>query len=607
LTDGSDARGSGLPFDPEALHQRYLAERDKRLRPDGLAQYVTMEGRLASFAEDPYAPEGFDRPPLTDSVDVAIVGGGFSGLITAGRLRQAGVERIRVIETASDFGGTWYWNRYPGIRCDVESYIYMPFLEELGYIPTEKYAKGEEILAHCQAIGKHFDLYSDACFQTKVTRIQWDENDARWVIHTNRDDEMRARFICLGSGGLHRPKLPGIAGIEDFRGRSFHTSRWDYSYTGGNADGNLVGLQNRRVGIIGTGASAIQCIPHVAESAKQLIVFQRTPSSVDERNNMPTDPTWAATLQPGWQKKRMVNFTSILIGLPQDEDLVADRWTDVWKKLGSWGAKADGDQPTATDRAELLQLADYEKMEEIRARIDEVVADRSTAEALKPWYNLFCKRPLYSDDYLQSFNHPNVVLVDTRGRGVDRITATGAVFDDTEYELDCLIYATGFTVGVPPYEAGEFQVIGRDGADMAAEWSREFRSVHGIYCHGFPNLFMLGQGRQASLTVNVPHMLNEHADHIVAVIKRLMDDHIWAMDIRREAEEAWAATVKAKAVDRSKFEQECTPGYFNNEGRVDQPTIFSRGFGGGPLEYIQLLEHWRASGIEQDAEFAFES
>lgn len=606
MTDAPGTPEGGLPFDPDALHRRYLAERDKRLRPEGLAQYVAMEGRLASFAEDPYAAERVARPPLTDSVNVAILGGGFAGLLTAGRLRQAGIDRIRIIEKAGDFGGTWYWNRYPGIRCDVESYIYMPFLEELGYIPSEKYATGEEILAHCRAVGKHFDLYSDACFQTQVTRIHWDEADAQWVINTDRGDEMRARYICLGTGGLHRPKLPGIEGIDEFQGRSFHTSRWDYSYTGGTADGDLEGLRDKRVGVIGTGASAIQCIPHVAASAKHLVVFQRTPSSVDVRNNRPTDMRWASSLQPGWQRERMVNFTSILIGLPQDEDLVADRWTDVWKKFGTWSASDGGEQLTTADRAELLQLADYEKMEEIRARIDEIITDGSTADALKPWYNLFCKRPLYSDEYLQAFNRPNVTLVDTRGRGVDRITATGAVVDGSEYELDCLVYATGFSVGIPPWEAGEFQITGRDGVDMAARWSQGRRSVHGMYVHGFPNLFMLGQGSQAALTVNVPHMLGEHANHIAAVIRRCMDDRVRIMDIRPDAEQAWQEVIAAKAVDRTTFEQECTPGYFNNEGRVDQTTIFSRGYGGGPLEYIQLLEQWRGSGIEQDVEFTLE-
>jgi cation diffusion facilitator CzcD-associated flavoprotein CzcO len=595
MTNNGDGRARQLSFNPETLHERYRAERDKRLRPDGLAQYVVARGR---FAEDPYAPEGFEREPLTDSVEVAVIGGGFSGLIVAGRLRQAGLGDIRIIEKGSDFGGTWYWNRYPGIRCDVESYIYMPFLEELRYVPTEKYATGEEIFAHCQAIGKYFDLYSNSCLQTQVTSIDWHESAARWVIRTDRGDEMKAKFVCLGGGSLHRAKLPGIPGVEQFQGRAFHSSRWDYSYTGGNSDGNLTGLREKRVGVVGTGASAIQCIPHIAESAKQLVVFQRTPSAVDVRNNGPTDPYWAAALQPGWQKKRMVNFTSIVIGIPQDEDLVADRWTDVWRRFRG---ESEGSDP------ELLQLADYRKMEEIRARIDAVVSDRSTADALKPWYNLFCKRPLFSDDLLQTFNRPNVVLVDTNGRGVDRMTPTSAVVGDLEYELDCIVFATGFTVGVPPYESGEYTVTGRGGVDLAARWSKRCSSMHGILSHGFPNLFVLGKGCGSAESVNVPHMLVEQGAHVAAVIQRCVNDGVRTMEIRLEAEEVWAGILKTKEVDHSKFLQECTPGYFNNEGQAEGPYGRTRFFGGGPIQYIQLLEEWRSSGMKEDLAFSYET
>ncbi|SHL07823.1 cyclohexanone monooxygenase [Pseudonocardia thermophila] len=598
------SKPTGKPtIDTEALRRKYREERDKRLRPDGTRQYVDMVGKFAAFAEDPYVTERIEREPLTDSVDVIILGGGFSGLITAGRLRQAGVKRIRIVEKGGDFGGTWYWNRYPGIRCDVESYIYMPFLEEVGYIPTEKYAKGEEIFRHCQAIGQYFDLYSDACFQTVVKRVWWDETTAEWIVETDRGDAMRTRFLCLGSGGMHRPKLPGIPGIEDFRGPAFHTSRWDYSVTGGNADGNLTKLQDKRVGIIGTGASAIQCIPHLAEWSKELVVVQRTPSSVDVRGNKPTDPEWAASLQPGWQRKRMLNFTSILLGVPQDEDLVNDRWTDVWSRMGRY----QGSRTDAASVAEMLELADFEKMEEIRARIDEIVEDKATAEALKPWYNLFCKRPLYSDEYLQVFNRPNVRLLDTDGRGLDRITEHALVFDGVEYPIDVLVYATGFRVGVPPHQAGEFQVVGRGGVEMAQRWAKGCPSLHGMYSHGFPNMFFIGQGCQASLTTNVPHMLDEQALHVAALISRCLKDGVRSMEVRREAEEAWAATLQAKAVDRRKFEEECTPSYFNNEGELDRPTILSRGYGGGPLEYIAILDRWRNSDeLTRDVEFAYD-
>jgi cation diffusion facilitator CzcD-associated flavoprotein CzcO len=598
----SNARTSGLGFDPDALHKRYLEERDKRLRPDGIKQYVRMEGRFGSYAEDPFADEGFTRPPKTDSVEVAVIGGGFSGLITAGRLRQAGVADIRVFEKGADFGGIWYWNRYPGVRCDVESYIYMPFLEETGYVPSEKYAGGAEILAHCQRIGRHFDLYANACLQTQVTSLDWEEDSARWVIRTDRDDEVRARFVCLVGGGFHRPKLPGVPGIEDFQGTAFHTSRWDYSYTGGNSDGNLTGLRDKRVGIIGTGATAIQCIPHLGEAAQQLIIFQRTPSSVDIRNNKLTDPEWAASLEPGWQKRRMTNFTAIVGGVPQDEDLVADRWTDVWGRL--WHFR--GLDPTS-ELGELLQLADYEKMEEIRARCDEIVTDRFTAEALKPWYNWSCKRPLYSDDFLQTFNRPSVTLVDTQGRGVDRITATGVVVGETLYELDCLVFATGFTTGLPPHEAGEYRVTGRGDADLAKYWSESGKTVHGVMAHGFPNLFIQGHGNGTASSVNVPYSLTARATHSAGIIKRCLDLGVRTMEPRPEAQDAWTEVVAAHAVDRSKFLLECTPGYFNREGQVDAASL-ARVWGGSPLEWVDTVEEWRSSPrMLEDLDLTYES
>ncbi|WP_052068101.1 flavin-containing monooxygenase [Rhodococcoides fascians] len=591
-------------FDPDSLHAKYLAERDKRLRSNGASQYIDMTGQFEMFAEDPYVEPGFTREPLTDEVEVAILGGGFAGLITAGRLRQAGIKSIRIIEKGGDFGGTWYWNRYPGIRCDVESYIYMPMLEELGYVPKERYASGEEIFEHCRAIGRHFNLYDQACLQTQVKSMRWDDDLARWIIKTNRDDEMKAQFIVLGTGGLHKPKLPGIEGITEFKGEMFHTSRWNYQYTGGTAAGGMDGLKNKRVAVIGTGATAIQAVPMLAETAEQLFVFQRTPSSVDVRDNQLTDPDWAASLEPGWQQKRLENFTSILIGLPQDEDLVNDRWTDLWTRLGNLMATAN-DEGSSANREELMQLADYEKMEEIRGRIDEVVKDRDTAEKLKPWYNWSCKRPLYSDLYLQSFNQPNVTLVSTDGRGVDRISPSGIEFDGNTYDVDCIIFATGFRVGVPTYEAGEFEVTGRDGVSLADKWADGCKSLHGIYSRGFPNMFIVGNKSHSGLTTNVAHILGEQAVHVGALIKRCLDEGIESFDIHQDAEDGWAAEMDAKSIDRSKFEEECTPGYFNNEGEKGKPTIYAGAYGGGPFNYLRICAEWRESGFERDADLTF--
>src|SRR5215467_373276 len=335
MSDANKESAQAIGFDPEALRARYRDERDKRMRSDGNEQYIETKGDFSRYVDDPYVDPGFTRDPINDSVDAVIVGGGFGGLLAAARLREAGVKRIRVIEKGGDFGGTWYWNRYPGAQCDVESYVYLPLLEETGYMPKERYSCAPEILDHSRRIGEKFDLYHDACFQTEIKTLSWSDDESRWIVTTNRDDVMRARFVIMSSGPLNRPKLPGIPGIETYTGHTFHTSRWDYDYTGGDTTGNLHKLSDKRVAVIGTGATAVQCVPYVAQYAQHLYVFQRTPSSVDERMNQPTDPEWVKTLTPGWQKRRMdffnaaVNFTDLSHGGKIEPDQVSDGWTDI--------------------------------------------------------------------------------------------------------------------------------------------------------------------------------------------------------------------------------------------------------------------------------------
>ncbi|RYE61598.1 MAG: NAD(P)/FAD-dependent oxidoreductase, partial [Oxalobacteraceae bacterium] len=358
-----------IDFDPEALHQKYLAERDKRLDA-GSRDYIEVKADFSRYIDDPYVEPGFTREPVFDEVDCAIVGGGFGGLLTGARLREAGLKRLRVIETGGDFGGTWYWNRYPGAMCDVESYCYLPLLEETGYIPKHKYSFAPEILEHAKRIATHYRLYDNALMQTSITGMEWDEADQKWLITTNRGDRFKARYVAMANGPLSRPKLPGIPGINEFKGYTFHTSRWDYRYTGGDSYGDLSNLKDKRVGIIGTGATAVQCIPHLGAAAKHLYVFQRTPSSIDVRNNRETDMAWAKTLQPGWQMLRMENFNNIVSGEDEDVDLVGDGWTDIFRNLTGVAlqsaAKRLGRELTGQERAQLLVLSDYRKMNQIR-------------------------------------------------------------------------------------------------------------------------------------------------------------------------------------------------------------------------------------------------
>ncbi|UQA56877.1 flavin-containing monooxygenase [Polyangium aurulentum] len=575
-------------FSPAALKEKYRIEREKRLRPDGNAQYVDLSGVFADFDKDPYVEPGFTRAALTEQIDVLIVGGGFGGMLAAVRLRQAGVHSFRLIEKGGDFGGTWYWNRYPGAACDVESYIYMPLLEETGYIPTEKYAKAPEIFAHCQRIGRQFDLYKAALFQTQVEDMEWNEEQKRWNVTTSRGDKLAARFVIIAGGILHKAKLPGLPGIETFKGHAFHTSRWDYSYTGGGPHGHLTRLADKRVGIIGTGATAVQAIPHLGASAKQLYVFQRTPSGVGPRGNQPTDETWAKTLKPGWQKERIRNFTAIVTGSPQEVDMVRDGWTYIFDDPATLEAK------TPEEAAELRQLADYRKMEEVRARVETIVEDRATAEALKPYYNQLCKRPCFHDEYLETFNRPNVQLVDTDGKGVERITPHGVVVGGKEYPVDCLIFASGFELTSEYTRRLGFDIRGRGGQSLRDAWADGPATLHGMTTRGFPNMLVFSPA-QAGWSINFVHLIDEQAHHAAYIVERCLARGIEAVEPTEGAQQEWFQAILGSLMKSTNpfGGPECTPGYYNNEGAQFAPSALRGAPFGDALTFFEILKKWR--------------
>jgi cation diffusion facilitator CzcD-associated flavoprotein CzcO len=585
---------AGLDFDADELRRKYEWERNKRLRADGNNQYIEIGGRFSSFLEDPYT-ERFEREPLFDETEVILIGGGFGGLLAGARLREAGFADIRLIEKGGDFGGTWYWNRYPGAACDIESYIYLPLLEEMNFMPRRKYTPAAEILDYCRRIAERFDLYRNACFQTQVTELRWDEQVLRWIVSTNRGDRMRAKFVAMANGPAHKPKLPGIPGIEDFKGHSFHTTRWDYDYTGGGPDGGLDKLGDKRVGVIGTGATAVQCVPHLGEGAKHLYVFQRTPSSIDVRNDRFTDPDWWRTLAPGWQRERMENFTTIVTGGRAEVDLIQDGWTDVTMRflLLTSIAGVEPDGAPAKTPANAVELADFAKMEQIRARVDAVVADPATAEALKPYYRQFCKRPCFHDEYLPTFNRPNVTLIDTGGLGVEKITERGVVVAGVENEVDCLVFATGFELATNYTKRSGYDVVGVDGLKLSDKWASGLSSFHGMHIHGFPNLFVFMRDQSAQ-TANFTHALDEQAKHFAHILRSVRDRGAFRVEATKAAEDGWVQTIIDRAQINISFLESCTPGYMNAEGQIRADAAKRNGgFGDGPAAFFRLIEAWR--------------
>ena len=619
LVENRDA----IDFDPDALREKYRVERDKRLRADGNDQYIEVTGDFLHYVDDPYVEPDFVREPILDEVEVVVIGGGFGGMLAVVRLKEAGINDIKIIEKGGGFGGTWYWNRYPGASCDIESYVYLPLLEKTTFVPRQKYTDAPETLEYCRVLADKFRLDGIALLQTEVIATEWDEEIRRWTVSTNRQDCLKARFVVHSNGPLNRPKLPAIKGINDYKGHTFHTSRWDYAYTGGDSHGNLDNLHDKRVAIIGTGATAVQCVPHLGVGVKELYVFQRTPSSISVRNNQATDPDWMSTQKPGWQDERRTNFESFLTGAPVAEDLVSDGWTEAFRlligqlrdqapskwRIAAWSLSGmfsrkmyqSGIKKYLTDKAmahmdveRKVELADFANMEKIRARADAVVQDEGTAEALKPYYRQFCKRPCFHDEYLPTYNRPNVTLIDTDGRGIDQFTEKGVVFDGKEYEVDCIIFATGFEVGTDYSRRAGYSIVGVNGQTVSEKWADGLKTFHGMHAKGFPNCFFFGPA-QSGFTATFTFSLDENSIHLAYILEELEQRGVTRVEASQEAEDAWVQTIIQKARLTEDFQKACTPGYYNNEGHVNVKPQ-NNFYGGGPLEFFQLMKKWRSKG-----------
>lgn len=596
-TDVPPAESIDIP----ALRERYRQERDRRIVGSATDQYKRTTGRAAELSTaDPHMPVA-ERAPLHDKCDVVILGGGWTGILAGYHLRQNGISNFRHIEQAGDFGGVWYWNRYPGIQCDNDSYCYLPLLEEMDFMPSHKFANGHEILEYAQSVARRYRLYDRALFHTIVQSLTWNEKAGRWSIETDRGDQVLARFVILANGLINTPKLPGLKGLDTFEGKIFHTSRWDYGYTGGNPrEPVLDKLSDKRVAIVGTGATGVQAVPFLGRYAQQLYVVQRTPSTVDFRNNAPTDPDWVSSLEPGWQKRRQQNFQAAAItGLqPGQRDQICDIWTEINRNLAlELERERQPEIPLDTYLARREQM-DYRVMERLRARVEALVDDPVTAEALKPWYRFMCKRPASNDEFYPTFNLPNVQLVDVSAtKGIERLSKAGFVTNGKEFPVDCIIFASGFEVTSDlDRRWGIERIEGRDGASLYRHWAEGYSTLHGMMTRGFPNLMFTGF-IQSAFNATTTELTNRHCEHLAYIIRQALDRNTPVVEPTRSAEDEWVAHVRATAIDSSDFARECTPSYFNGEGDPNKKRWFAgEPYGPGWEAFEQLLKEWRDDG-----------
>ena len=538
----------------------------------GAADYIGLEGEFSKYLEDVYSDAPVERDPLTDECEILVVGAGFAGLLLWYRLKAAGFQDVRFCEKGGDVGGTWYWNRYPGIACDVESYSYLPLLEEMGYVPSMKFASGFEILEYCQNMAEKFGFYDRCLFHTTVDQTVWDEDAARWTVVTDRGDKMRARYVILANGILTTPKLAKIDGMEKFQGEAFHTSRWNYH----------VELNDKRIGIIGTGATSVQAVPELAKIAKELHVFQRTPSSIDVRDQRETTDEerkqWAT--EPGWAVARRERLALISAGrtaLKGNDDFLAGK-VDV-----NAGRKQHATEISQDELIKKQLNANFRIMEQIRARVDEIVQDPATAEALKPYYPYGCKRPTFHDEYLPAFNKPNVHLIDTAPLGVQEINERGVVHNGVEYPVDVMIYATGFQW----MATASFNMItGRGGQTLQQKWAEKgTRTFLGLHSNGFPNLFIMSGPQGGGGQFNFTRTIDMHVKYAVSMLEMLRDKKARTLDITEESEIEYAAHC-AEADIRTSPLRDCIS-YYNGDGAAAPGTL---AYYGGPAKWHEIRE-----------------
>ncbi|KAF9737616.1 hypothetical protein PMIN02_001235 [Paraphaeosphaeria minitans] len=624
---------------------KFMQEAAKRQRPEGAKQFQELHysdsSRLRNLVDDIFADHAaLDKRSLPieggGSTKFLIMGAGMGGILNAIKLVQGGFQQddILLVEMGGGVGGTWYWNRYPGLHCDVESYVYLPMLEETGYVPSHKYTSATEIRNYLVKLVEKFGLEERILFRTEVNSMQWDDDKKNWRVDmtTGKGDggkkkttlSVNADFSILAGGIFPYPHVPKIPGLVAFEGDMFHTSRWDYAVSGGSSEdafSELKGFEGLRVGYVGTGATAVQAVPEVAKYAKELFIFQRTPSQVNTRRQKPTDlKEWSERIAtgPGWQKARMENLAQHLSrNLPEGTVNMVD---DEWSRLQAYCAILGSERFAGLMPDKIpeylghLQAWDADHNARARERISTIVSEKSTAEKLTPWYPTWCKRPTFSDTYLQTFNKPNVHLVDTDGKGIDGVKPHAIIANGQEYPVDILILSTGYRS--PAYGGGDpaarngIEIIGRNGLKMSNKWSsRGATTLHGVFSHDFPNLFFFAIA-QASATANVNHTLEVQMTHITSIISHFNPpsdprDKKVVIEPSAEAEEAWAMSCLSGAAFFSSVSV-CTPGYMTMEGdalnQKSQEKMMQAGRGSpwsaGLVPFERMLEGWRAGGLE---------
>jgi cation diffusion facilitator CzcD-associated flavoprotein CzcO len=626
----------GVPgFDALQIQKRYGEERAKRLRDNGNSQYVdiSLTGKFQSFLSDPWVQKEkvktiSDMFPK-NHCQLLILGAGWGGLLYAVRMIEAGMrpEDIRIVDIAGGFGGTWYWNRYPGLTCDIESYSYLPLLEEMGYVPQHRYSYGEEIRTYANLVAEKWGVANNAVFQTQAQRLIWVEESKGWqveLVQTREGEQpqtltVQAQFVVTTNGVLNWPKLPDIPGVVDYGGDIFHSSRWNYALTGGSPeDPSLTKLQGKRVAIIGTGVTAVQIVPHLARWAKQMYVVQRTPASVDHREQRETDPDWFrenVATSSGWQRERLRNFHQhFTTGKPPAVNLVDDEWTRAYGLVGlagnAAGPKTMDDLP---EYMEKLHAIDLPRQNRIRKRVEELIEDPAVAKKLQAWYPSWCKRPAFHEEYLQTFNRANVTLIDTEGKGIDRLTSDSIVSGEQSYAVDIVIFATGFRAPFTgsPADKANVTIVGRNGVSMSKEWARNGPStLHGVLDRNFPNLFLSGPW-QASNSPNYLFNLDVLAKlsaYILAGAKRKAEGAPLTVTTSTKAAENWGMQVLMHSAPGAAIIG-CTPGYFNVEGEIDrvppemQMAMARSGvWGHGIEDFVRNVEAWLGEGKMQGIE-----